>query len=67
MRNLNFVWRFLFMGSDEGISAWSVGGEGSWVGVVSKDCKARQDWNRLLMVGVEESEGMGERGGDANR
>lgn len=31
------------------------------------DCRARHDWNKLLMVGVEDGERVGERGGDANR
>lgn len=66
MRNLSLGWE-VPGGGEEGISACSVGGEGNCVGVVSIDCRARHDWNRLLIVGVGDSEGEGERGGDANR
>lgn len=44
-----------------------MGGEGSCcVGVVSIHCRVRHDCNRLLMVCVEDGDGVGESGGDAN-
>lgn len=50
----------------EGISACTVGGEGSWLGVVSMLCNARHVEYRLVIAGWEEPPG-GESGGDAKR
>lgn len=50
----------------DGISEWSVGGEGSWLGVVSIDCKARHV-ERRVCAGLECEEGGGESGGLAKR
>ena len=49
-----------------GMSEWRVGGEGSWLGVVSMDWRARHV-ERRVCAGLECEEGSGERGGEAKR
>jgi hypothetical protein len=49
-----------------GISECNVGGEGSWLGVVSMLCRARHV-ERRVWAGFECEEGGGERGGEAKR
>lgn len=53
------------LNGDAGTSAYVIGGEGSWFGVVSMDCNARHVENSPLMVGCDD-DGGSESGGDAN-